>query len=72
MSLHIEVEPSLPFSTTFRLEGRLDNDTASVFDAQLESALDSDVRVLVMDLAKLDYFYELYIGDRDLSRKDPF
>lgn len=24
------------------------------------------------DIAKLNYFYELYIGERDLNRKDPF
>ncbi len=25
-----------------------------------------------LHLAKLDYFYELYIGERDLTKKDPF
>ena len=55
MSLKIEVEPSLPFSTTLRLEGRLDNDTTAIFDEELEKALESAVKVLVMDLAKLEY-----------------
>jgi anti-anti-sigma factor len=55
MSLTIEIEPSLPFSTTLHLEGRLDNDTAKTFDEELEKALDSPVKVLVFDLAKLDY-----------------
>ena len=55
MSLNIEVEPSLPFSTTFRLEGRLDSDTTKTFDQELATALEAPVQVLVMDLAKLDY-----------------
>lgn len=55
MSLKIEVEPSLPFSNTLRLEGRLDNDTAKTFDEELQKALDAPVKVLVFDLAKLDY-----------------
>lgn len=28
--------------------------------------------ISALDLAKLNYFYELYIGERDLTRKDPF
>ncbi len=55
MSLNIEVEPSLPFSTTLRLEGRLDNDTTAIFDVELEKALEAPVKVLVLDLAKLEY-----------------
>lgn len=54
MSLTIELDPS-PFSTTMRLEGRLDNDTAATFDDELQKALDAPVKVLVFDLAKLDY-----------------
>lgn len=55
MSLKIEVESGLPFSNTLRLEGRLDNDTAAIFDAQLDAALSSPAKVLIMDLAKLEY-----------------
>ena len=55
MTLKIEVEPNLPFSATLHLEGRLDNDTAKIFDAELEKALANPVKVLVFDLAKLDY-----------------
>ncbi len=55
MSLTIEVEPSPPFSTTLRLEGRLDNDTAKTFDEKLAKALEAPVKVLIFDLAKVDY-----------------
>lgn len=55
MSLNIEIEPSLPFSTTLRLVGRLDNETANTFDRTLEAALEASVKVLVLDLAKLEY-----------------
>lgn len=55
MSLTVETETSLPFSATLHLQGRLDNDTAKLFDEKLEQALASDVKVLVFDLAKLDY-----------------
>lgn len=55
MTLEIEVEPSLPFSTTVRLKGELDNDTAASLDAELATALEPPVKVLIMDLAKLDY-----------------
>jgi anti-anti-sigma factor len=55
MSLTIEIEPSLPFSSTLHLVGRLDNDTAASFDQSLDEALESPIKVLVFDLAKLDY-----------------
>jgi len=55
MSLSIDVETHLPVRTTLRLEGRLDTDTAHSFDEELERALDSPIKILVLDCAKLDY-----------------
>ena len=55
MALEIEVDPSLPFSTTLRLAGRLDTETAPTFDGQLDAALEEPVKVLILDLAKLEY-----------------
>jgi anti-anti-sigma factor len=37
------------------LEGRLDAETAAAFDTELDKVLESPMKVLVFDLAKLEY-----------------
>lgn len=55
MPLNVRVEESRGFARTAALEGRLDNDTAPELDQALEPVLASPIKVLIFDLAKLEY-----------------
>jgi anti-anti-sigma factor len=53
--LKVQLQEGRSFTTTLALEGRLDTDTAADFDEQLDKVLESPMKVLVFDLAKLEY-----------------
>jgi anti-anti-sigma factor len=55
MTLSVRVEDRQSFTKTIFLEGRLDSTTAPQLDAQLDEVLALPMRVLVLDLSKLDY-----------------
>lgn len=55
MSLKVRVEQGRSQVTTLALEGRLDNDTAPVFDQDLDAVLASGTKVVVLDLTGLEY-----------------
>jgi anti-anti-sigma factor len=55
MPLNIHVEEARGLARTVALGGRLDNDTASELDQALDPVLSSPIKVLVFDLAKLEY-----------------
>ena len=55
MALNIRVEENRPFSRTVFLEGKLDNATAALLDAELETVIASPATVVVFDLDRLDY-----------------
>ena len=55
MTLSVRVEDRQSFTKTIFLEGRLDSTTAPQFDAQLDGVLALPMKVLVLDLSKLDY-----------------
>ncbi len=55
MPLNIQVEEARGFAKTVTLGGRLDNDTSSELDQALDPVLSSPLKVLVFDLAKLEY-----------------
>jgi anti-sigma B factor antagonist len=55
MGLSIELEDGRSFTKTLRLSGRLDNDTASHLDRDLDVVLAGAVKVLVFDLGGLEY-----------------
>jgi len=55
MSLNVRVEDKQGFTKTVFLEGRLDTTTAPQFDSVLDGVLEMPIKVLVLDLAKLDY-----------------
>ena len=52
---HIRVEDGRSLTKTLVLEGRIDNETADEFDRQVEAVLGTAVKVVVFDLAKLEY-----------------
>lgn len=53
--LNIHIEEGRPLTKTVALEGRLDTDTAGEFDKELEFLLGTAVKILVFDMAKLDF-----------------
>jgi anti-anti-sigma factor len=53
--LKVQLQEGRSFTTTLALEGRLDTETAADFDEQLDKVLESPMKVLVFDMAKLDY-----------------
>jgi anti-anti-sigma factor len=55
MTLRIRVEEGRSLTKTVLLEGRLDHESADTLDKELEAILDSAVKVVVFDLAKLEY-----------------
>jgi anti-sigma B factor antagonist len=55
MALSIQLEEGRSFTKTLRLAGRLDNDTASDLDNELDKVLAGAVKVLVFDLGGLEY-----------------
>ena len=55
MSLKVRVEEGRSLSKTIVLEGRLDNDSVAGFDKELDAVLGSAVKVVVVDLTKLEY-----------------
>jgi anti-anti-sigma factor len=55
MSLKVRVEEGRSLTKTLLLEGRLDNESVAAFDTDLDAALGSAVKVLVLDLTGLEY-----------------
>src|SRR5262245_43877677 len=55
MPLKVRVEEGRSLTKTLVLEGRLDNESVEAFDQQLDAVLDSAVKVVVFDLAGLEY-----------------
>jgi anti-anti-sigma factor len=55
MSLKVRVEEGRSLTKTLFLEGRLDNESVAAFDQELDAALGSAVKVLVLDLGGLEY-----------------
>jgi anti-anti-sigma factor len=55
MALNVRVEDRQGFTKTMFLEGRLDSTTAPQFDPQLDAVLELPMKVLVLDLSKLEY-----------------
>jgi anti-anti-sigma factor len=53
--LQVQVNEGRASTRTMSLNGRLDGDTVWDFDRQLDSVLASPMKVLVFDLAKLEY-----------------
>jgi anti-anti-sigma factor len=55
MALKTRVDESRSLTKTLILEGRLDHDSVDAFDHQLDTVLGSEVKVVVFDLAGLEY-----------------
>jgi anti-sigma B factor antagonist len=55
MALNVRVEDRQGLTRTMYLEGRLDSLTAPQFDTELDGVLGMPMKVLVLDLSKLDY-----------------
>jgi anti-anti-sigma factor len=55
MGLSIRLEEGRSFTKTLHLAGRLDNETAADLDRELDGVLDTPLKVLVFDLAGLEY-----------------
>ena len=55
MPLKVRVEDGRSLTKTLHLEGRLDNESVADFDKDLDAALGSPLKVLVLDLAELEY-----------------
>jgi anti-anti-sigma factor len=55
MPLSVRVQEGRYLTKTLVLEGRLDNESVSVLDAALDPVLASAVKVVVFDLAGLEY-----------------
>jgi anti-anti-sigma factor len=66
VALNVRVSESRPLTTTVYLDGRLDNQTVGVLDAQLEAIVDSPATVVVFDLANLEYISS--VGLRSIFR----
>ena len=63
--LNIHIEEGRPLTKTVALEGRLDTDTVGEFDKELEFLLGTAVtavRILVFDMAKLDFISSAGLG----------
>ena len=55
MSLNVRTEDSRSFTKTIYLKGSLDTETVSTFDQELDTVLESSLKVLVLDLSELAY-----------------
>jgi anti-anti-sigma factor len=55
MALKVRLEAGRALTRTLVLDGRLDNDSVTEFDAQLDAVLASDANVIVFDLKRLEY-----------------
>ena len=55
MALVIRVEERRPQTKTLVLEGRLDHGSVDAFDKELDAVLGSEAKVVVFDLAGLEY-----------------
>jgi anti-anti-sigma factor len=55
MSLNVRTEDSRSFTKTIYLKGSLDTETVSTFDQELDTVLESPLKVLVLDLSELEY-----------------
>jgi len=55
MALKVRIAESRSFSRTLHLEGRLDSETAPLLDGELDKVINSTAKVLVFDLADLEY-----------------
>ena len=55
MALNVRVTEGRPFSKTLHLQGKLDNESVGILDAELNRVVSADVSVIVFDLADLDY-----------------
>ena len=55
MSLKVRVEEGRSLTKTLVLEGRLDNETVGVLDKELDAVLESPVKVVVLDVSRLEY-----------------
>lgn len=55
MTLKIRVDEGRSLTKTLVLEGRLDHESVSDFDRELEAVLGSAVKVVVFDLGGLEY-----------------
>ncbi|MGH9335297.1 MAG: STAS domain-containing protein, partial [Vicinamibacteria bacterium] len=53
--LKVQSQEGRSFTRTMTLDGRLDAETVADFDVELDKALESPMKVLVFDLAKLEY-----------------
>ena len=66
MSLNVRTEDSRSFTKTIYLVGSLDTETVSAFDQELDTVLESPLKVLVLDLSELEYLSSA--GIRSLFR----
>ncbi len=55
MSLNVRTEDARSFTKTIYLKGSLDTETVSTFDQELDTVLESPLKVLVLDLSELEY-----------------
>lgn len=55
MSLKVRVEEGRSLTKTLVLEGRLDNESVGVLDQELDAVLESPVKVVVLDVSRLEY-----------------
>ena len=55
MSLNVRTEDARSFMKTIYLKGSLDTETVSTFDQELDTVLESPLKVLVLDLSELKY-----------------
>jgi anti-anti-sigma factor len=55
MPLNVRVQEGRDLTKTIALQGRLDNETVAEFDVRLDALLASAVKVIVFDLAGLEY-----------------
>lgn len=55
MPLKVRTEDSRTFTKTIYLEGSLDTETVSTFDQELDTMLESPLKVLILDLSELEY-----------------
>jgi len=53
--LNIHIEEGRPLTKTVALEGRLDTETAGEFDKEIKFLLGTAVKIIVFDMAKLDF-----------------
>jgi len=68
--LNIHIQDGRPLTKTVALEGRLDTDTVADFDKEMEYLMGSAVRVLVFDMAKVDYISSAGLRSLFRAQKD--